>query len=70
MGGDTLSRNAVSRFPRYSAGPVGQQIHSIYKGRLGIFQDGGQYEKQNLQALVLEYSISYPCDGYIQRPET
>ncbi|KAL8951959.1 MAG: hypothetical protein Q9222_002082, partial [Ikaeria aurantiellina] len=40
--------------PKFSSGPVGQQIHSIYKGRLGQFTDNGQYSSQNLQAAMYE----------------
>ena len=50
MGGETQLKKTRSSFPQISAGPVGQQIHDIYKGRLGTFQDGGQYASENLQS--------------------
>ncbi|KAL9009128.1 MAG: hypothetical protein Q9173_005817 [Seirophora scorigena] len=40
--------------PKIAAGPVGQQIHSIYKGRLGQFASNGEYSSQNLQAAMYE----------------
>ena len=52
MGGETAIRKTAKAFPILSAGPVGQQIHSIYKGRLGTFTDRGQYASQNLWAYV------------------
>lgn len=52
MGGETQTKKAGAAFPKLSAGPVGQQIHSIYKGRLGTFTETGQYASQNLQAYV------------------
>ena len=52
MGGETAIRRTADTFPKLSAGPVGQQIHSIYKGRLGSFTDRGQYASQNLWAYV------------------
>ena len=50
MGGETKIKETSSSLPKISAGPVGQQIHDIYKGRLGTFQDGGQYGSENLQS--------------------
>ncbi|KAL8912339.1 MAG: hypothetical protein Q9171_002626 [Xanthocarpia ochracea] len=43
-----------SSLPKLAAGPVGQQIHSIYKGRLAQFASNGQYSSQNLQAAMYE----------------
>ncbi|KAL8762130.1 MAG: hypothetical protein Q9184_001815 [Pyrenodesmia sp. 2 TL-2023] len=40
--------------PKLAAGPVGQQIHSIYKGRLGQFTSHGEYSSHNLQAAMYE----------------
>ena len=49
MGGESTDKTVTqSSIPRYSAGPVGQQIHSIYKDRLGQFTSNGQYKDQNL----------------------
>ena len=50
MGGESQIKKTRSSLPKISAGPVGQQIHDIYKGRLGIFKDGGQYASENLQS--------------------
>lgn len=35
-------------YPKFAAGPVGKQIHSIYQSRLRQFMDGGQYREQSL----------------------
>ena len=43
-----------SSYPKLAAGPVGQQIHNIYKERLGQFSGGGQYQGQNLLAALYE----------------
>ena len=52
MGGETQIRAMSSSLPKVSAGPVGQQIHSIYKDRLGQFTGSGQYEPENLRGYV------------------
>lgn len=52
MGGETQITKTRTTVPKLSAGPVGQQIHSIYKGRLGTFTETGQYASQNLRAYV------------------
>lgn len=52
MGGETQIRATSSSLPKISNGPVGQQIHSIYKDRLGQFTGGGQYEPENLRGYV------------------
>ena len=57
MGGEEeLHLLERSSLPQLSAGPVGQQVSSIYKERLRQFTGRGQYESQNLQACVLETS--------------
>lgn len=61
MGGETAVRTTANTFPKLSAGPVGQQIHSIYKGRLGTFTDRGQYASQNLWAYVAVASLALGC---------
>ena len=48
MGGETRNKPSGSSYPKLATGPVGQQIHSIYKDRLGQFTSGGQYESQYL----------------------
>ncbi|KAL8738453.1 MAG: hypothetical protein Q9181_000767 [Wetmoreana brouardii] len=53
MGGGNLHTPATS-LPKLAAGPVGQQIHSIYKERLRQFTNNGQYSSQNLQAAMYE----------------
>lgn len=52
MGGETQTRTKGTSFPKLSARPVGQQIHSIYEERLRQFTGNGQFESQNLQAYV------------------
>lgn len=57
MGGDAHAKAASSSsssYPKLSAGPVGQQITSIYRDRLGQFTGGGQYEGHNLLAALYE----------------
>lgn len=50
MGGETQSQISGISYPKLAAGPVGQQINSIYRGRLDQFTSHGQFESQNLQA--------------------
>lgn len=50
MGGETQSQIKGISYPKLASGPVGQQINSIYTGRLGQFTGHGQFESQNLQA--------------------
>lgn len=61
MGGETQTRTKGTSIPKLSAGPVGEQVHSIYKDRLGQFTGDGQYESQNLQ--------SYASLKYLQSQE-
>ena len=75
MGGETSEQSiAHSTIPRYSAGPVGQQIHSIYKGRLGQFTSNGQYKAGYLMGYVLLLVVvSITCimisfQGHVRRP--
>ncbi|KAL8711002.1 MAG: hypothetical protein Q9225_007199, partial [Loekoesia sp. 1 TL-2023] len=53
MGGGNSPVPSTS-LPKLAAGPVGQQIHSIYRGRLRQFTDNGQYSSQNLQAAMYD----------------
>ncbi|KAI9895052.1 MAG: Glycoside hydrolase, 38 vacuolar alpha mannosidase [Vezdaea aestivalis] len=53
MGGDTKVK-PNSGYPVLSAKPVGQQIRSLYKDRLAQFTGQGQYENQNLLAMMYE----------------
>ncbi|KAL8781173.1 MAG: hypothetical protein Q9194_000489 [Teloschistes cf. exilis] len=53
MGGGNPAPPSTS-LPKLSSGPVGQQIHSIYKARLGQFTSNGEYGSQNLQAVMYE----------------
>ena len=52
MGGDTSTKATPRTYPKLASGPVGQQIHNIYRDRLGQFTSHGQYEGQNLQKYV------------------
>ncbi|KAI9866465.1 MAG: Glycoside hydrolase, 38 vacuolar alpha mannosidase [Trichoglossum hirsutum] len=51
MGGETQTKSA-SQYPKLSAGPVGQQIGDIYRGRLDQFTGAGQYEGNNLLSMM------------------
>ena len=58
MGGETYSELRPTQLPQRTAGPVGQQIHSIYKSRLHQFTDNGQYASQNLRSKIYEDKAS------------
>jgi alpha-mannosidase len=47
---------AASTYPKFAAGPVGKQIHSIYRDRLETFIAPGQYESKNLLSYELPLS--------------
>ncbi|KAL8835962.1 MAG: hypothetical protein Q9170_003119 [Blastenia crenularia] len=53
MGGGSIQVPGTP-LPKLAAGPVGQQIHSIYKSRLAQFTGNGQYSSQNLRAAMSE----------------
>ncbi|KAL8999670.1 MAG: hypothetical protein Q9169_001487 [Polycauliona sp. 2 TL-2023] len=63
MGGGKPQTPSTS-LPKLVARPVGQQIHSIYKERLGQFTSDGQYSSQNLQAAIYEGRAS--GDEYVK----
>ena len=50
MGGESAFGILGASIPQRSTGPVGQQIHNIYKDRLGQFNTRGQYEAGSLHA--------------------
>lgn len=55
MGGQTdTQKKPQSSYPAQAPRPVGQWISNIYKERLRQFTSGGQYEKQNLSAMMFE----------------
>ena len=58
MGGELYSGSRPTQLPQRTAGPVGQQIHSIYKSRLHTFTENGQYASQNLRSKVYEGKAS------------
>ena len=58
MGGDNSFAIRPQPLPRHTTGPVGQQIHSIYKSRLNTFTDDGQYASQNLRSRMYEGKAS------------
>ncbi|MCJ1306541.1 Glycoside hydrolase, 38 vacuolar alpha mannosidase [Agyrium rufum] len=60
MGGGNNPAAAASSFPKLVKKPVGQQIHSIYKDRLGQFAGTGQYAGQNLQKAMDEGRATGP----------
>ncbi|KAK9421683.1 putative alpha-mannosidase [Seiridium unicorne] len=65
MGGerDTHSKLAsaavsTSNYPAQAAGPVGKRISKIYKERISQFYSTGQWENQNLRAMMYEGKAS------------
>ncbi|KAJ4288183.1 Glycoside hydrolase, 38 vacuolar alpha mannosidase [Kalmusia sp. IMI 367209] len=60
MGGEQRVVPVSSDFPKLAAGPVGKQIHGIYKDRLRQFTDGGQYYGQGLLAEIVEGRATSP----------
>ncbi|AEO53968.1 glycoside hydrolase family 38 protein [Thermothelomyces thermophilus ATCC 42464] len=59
MGGETPSqRGPRSDYPLQAPKPVGQLISNIYKDRISQFYSGGQYEHQNLLAMMKEAVVS------------
>ncbi|KAK7969840.1 alpha-mannosidase [Apiospora saccharicola] len=58
MGGErTQPKKAtasVANYPMQAAGPVGKRISNIYKERITQFYSTGQWEKQNLLAMMYE----------------
>ncbi|KAI9053480.1 hypothetical protein LZ554_002436 [Drepanopeziza brunnea f. sp. 'monogermtubi'] len=59
MGGETVeSARPKSTYPKFSDHPVGQWIPNIYKSRIEAFYKGGQYESQNLRAMMDEGVVS------------
>ncbi|RKF60763.1 Alpha-mannosidase [Erysiphe neolycopersici] len=55
MGGETITYpKPTGSYPRFSKKPVGQLISGIYKGRIEGFYKKGQYEGNNLQAMMYE----------------
>lgn len=55
MGGETHSQKAPrSDYPLRAPRPVGQRISKIYRDRISQFYSGGQYENQNLRAMMHE----------------
>lgn len=59
MGGEAHRVMAAKAdYPRLAAGPVGKQIHHIYRDRLGQFMDGGQYREQGIIGYIHQISDS------------
>ncbi|KAK3300935.1 glycosyl hydrolases family 38 N-terminal domain-containing protein [Chaetomium fimeti] len=59
MGGETrVQKGPRSDYPLRAPKPVGQMISKIYKERIGQFYAGGQYEHQNLRAMMNEGVVS------------
>ncbi|RFU32019.1 hypothetical protein B7463_g4293, partial [Scytalidium lignicola] len=55
MGGETMEMaRPKSTYPKLAEGPVGQLISNIYRDRIAQFYGGGQYEHQNLRAMIYE----------------
>ncbi|KAI0176289.1 glycoside hydrolase family 38 protein [Hypoxylon sp. FL1284] len=61
MGGETAKPKAVSaEYPIRAPAPVGKRITHIYKERITQFYSTGQWEKQNLLAMMYEGVASGP----------
>lgn len=60
MGGETFDVKGPrpNDYPLRAPKPVGQLISHIYKDRIAQFYNGGQYEHQNLRAMMKEDSVS------------
>ncbi|KAK3394692.1 glycoside hydrolase family 38 protein [Podospora didyma] len=55
MGGQTpFQTKPTTDYPTRAPKPVGQLISGIYKERIGQFYDGGQWEHNNLRAMMNE----------------
>ncbi|KAL2270134.1 hypothetical protein VTJ83DRAFT_2318 [Remersonia thermophila] len=55
MGGQTPDQmGPKSDYPLRAPKPVGQMISKIYRDRISQFYSGGQYEHQNLRAMIKE----------------
>ena len=53
-GGDPSQTKPQADYPIRAPNPVGQLISGIYKERIGQFTAGGQWENQNLHAMMNE----------------
>ena len=53
-GGDASSSKPKTDYPALAPKPVGQYISNIYKDRINQFYAGGQYQGQNLRAMMNE----------------
>lgn len=59
MGGETRAQKGPrSDYPLRAPKPVGQMISKIYRDRINQFYAGGQYEHQNLRAMMNEAVVS------------
>ncbi|KAH6854250.1 glycosyl hydrolases family 38 N-terminal domain-containing protein [Chaetomium sp. MPI-CAGE-AT-0009] len=59
MGGETRAQKGPrSDYPLRAAKPVGQMISKIYKDRISQFYSTGQYEHENLRAMMNEAVVS------------
>lgn len=53
-------KSAVAEYPTRAPAPVGKRISKIYKERIGQFYSTGQWQKQNLLAMMYEGIASGP----------
>ncbi|KAI1367355.1 glycosyl hydrolase family 38 domain-containing protein [Xylaria arbuscula] len=61
MGGETAAPKAIAgAYPTRAPAPVGKRISRIYKERIEQFYSRGQWEKQNLLAMMFEGVASGP----------
>ncbi|RWA11413.1 hypothetical protein EKO27_g3703 [Xylaria grammica] len=61
MGGETtMPKSIAAEYPVRAPAPVGKRISKIYKERIEQFYSKGQWEKQNLLAMMFEGVASGP----------
>ncbi|ORY60182.1 glycosyl hydrolase family 38 domain-containing protein [Pseudomassariella vexata] len=53
---------AIASYPAQAPGPVGKRISKLYKDRINQFYSRGQWENQNLLAMMYEGVASGPSD--------
>ncbi|KAK5124181.1 hypothetical protein LTR85_001884 [Meristemomyces frigidus] len=61
MGGDSkraMVPTTSAKYPQLAPRPVGKQIHHLYRDRLGLFTNSGQYKEQSLVAKLYDGRLS------------
>ncbi|KAI7209234.1 hypothetical protein KC352_g17375, partial [Hortaea werneckii] len=57
MGGESnwvMVPQMSAKYPQHASGPVGKQIHHIYRDRLKQFTSNGQYKEQSLMSKLYD----------------